>query len=277
MEEKIKIDLGHLQMTLLMPVWARALETEKENPLLIDRTAVEITRKIDFDFSKMSGNLKEINRMSWIARSKRYDLIIKDFISKNPNGIIVNIGCGLDTTYERSIVKPAFWYDLDLPDVIALRRKFLQESEKHSFIASSFLDKDWYSQIRSTDKILFISAGVFVYFEEQIIKDFIINLTNHFPDSELFFDVTSLKGLQIANNVIKASGLNSNSCFKWALSDTSIFNNWKSNLKLLNTYYTFKLPGLKMRLNDRIKGFLSDSAGVQYMVHLKQYRQNNAT
>jgi O-methyltransferase involved in polyketide biosynthesis len=211
METKIKVELGNVQRTLFMPVWARAVETKKENPILIDNTAVEIIESVDFDFSIMSTNLKEINQLSWIARSKRFDLIINDFIKENPNGSIVNIGCGLDTTYERTISKPAFWYDLDLPDVITCRKLFLRESDTHKFIASSFLDTKWFDQISTSDKVLFISAGVFVYFEESTIKGFILNVADRFPDSELFFDVTSPKGLQIANQVIKASGLSNDS------------------------------------------------------------------
>jgi O-methyltransferase involved in polyketide biosynthesis len=269
MNEKITTGLGHLQMTLFMPVWARAVESKKRNSVLDDRMAVEITDSVDFDFSKMTSNLRTINQLSWIARSKRYDLVINDFVRKFPEGTVVNIGCGLDTTYERADLKPAMWYDLDLPDVISLRRKFIGELEGHKFISASFLSKDWLDIIGKAGNILFISAGVFVYFEEPVIKSFIIDIAGRFPGSEMLFDVTSAKGLQIANQVIKSSGLSSESYFKWALSDKSVFEQWDNRIKLVNVYYTFKLPGLRMKLKDRLTGFLSDSAGVQYMIHLK--------
>lgn len=269
MENKIKIALGQVQKTLFMPVWARAVETKKQKPILTDNVAVQIINNIDFDFSQMTSNLKEINQIAWIARSIRFDIIINSFLKDNPNGIIVNIGCGLDTTYERINNQSVMWYDLDLPDVIELRRKFLKESDKRKFIADSFLDTDWLNKIPKDNKILFISTGVFVYFEESVIKDFLIRIADIFPESELFFDVTSPKGMQIANQVIKESGLDSSSYFKWGLIDKSIIKSWDNRIKFLDTYYTFKIEGLGLSFKNKIIGFLSDSAGVQYMIHIK--------
>jgi O-methyltransferase involved in polyketide biosynthesis len=224
----------------------------------------------------MTSNLKEINQIAWIARSKRFDIIINNFLKDNPNGTIINIGCGLDTTYERINNQSVLWYDLDLPDVIELRRKFLKESDKRKFIADSFLHTDWLNKIPRDNKIMFISTGVFVYFEESVIKDFLIRIADRFPEAELFFDVTSPKGMQIANQVIKESGLNSSSYFKWGLKDKSIIKSWDNRIKILNTYYTFKIKGLGLSLKNRIIGFLSDLAGVQYMIHLKLIKANKA-
>ena len=276
MENKIKIALGQIQKTLFMPVWARAVETKKQKPILTDNVAVQIINNIDFDFSQMTSNLKEINQIAWIARSKRFDIIINNFLKDNPNGTIINIGCGLDTTYERINNQSVLWYDLDLPDVIELRRKFLIESDRRKFISSSFLDTDWLNKIPRDNKIMFISTGVFVYFEESVIKDFLIRIADRFPEAELFFDVTSPKGMQIANQVIKESGLDSSSYFKWGLMDKSIIKSWDNRIKILNTYYTFKIKGLGLSLKNRIIGFLSDLAGVQYMIHLKLIKVNKA-
>jgi O-methyltransferase involved in polyketide biosynthesis len=276
MENKIKIALGQIQKTLFMPVWARAVETKKQKPILTDNVAVQIINNIDFDFSQMTSNLKEINQIAWIARSKRFDIIINNFLKDNPNGTIINIGCGLDTTYERINNQSVLWYDLDLPDVIELRRKFLKESDKRKFIADSFLDTDWLNKIPRNNKIMFISTGVFVYFEESVIKDFLIRIADTLPEAELFFDVTSPKGMQIANQVIKESGLDSSSYFKWGLKDKSIIKSWDNRIKILNTYYTFKIKGLGLSLKNRIIGFLSDLAGVQYMIHLKLIKDDKA-
>ena len=117
------------------------------------------------------------------ARSKRFDIIINNFLKDNPYGTIINIGCGLDTTYERINNQSVIWYDLDLSDVIELRRKFLMESDKRKFIASSFLDTDWLNKIQRDNKIMFISTGVFVYFEESAIKDFLIRIADRFPEA----------------------------------------------------------------------------------------------
>jgi O-methyltransferase involved in polyketide biosynthesis len=269
MKTKITIELGDVQKTLFMPVWARAVETKKKEPLLIDHTALDIIDSIEFNFSHMSENVPEISQIAWIARCKRFDMIVNDFITKHPDGTIVNIGCGLDTSYERINDSAIRWYDLDLPDVIELRRKFLKETEKRKFISRSFLDTSWFEDIEINDKVLFISTGVFVYFEETQVRDFIIKVADRFEDSELFFDVTSPKGLEIANKVIQKSGLDSRSFFKWSLTDKSIITSWDSKINLLDTFYTFRIEGLQMSDENKQIAIISDSHDIQYMVHLK--------
>ena len=266
---KIKVELGDIQRTLFMPVWARAVETKKENPILVDRTALEIIDTVDFDFSQMTDNLAEINQISWIARCKRYDLIVNKFINDHPKGTVVNIGCGLDTSYERINNNSILWYDLDLADVIELKRKFQKETEKRRFVSSSFLDTNWFSNLDIDDNILFISTGVFVYFEELEIRDFVIKVANRFDNCEMFFDVTSPKDLEIANQVIQKSGLDSRSFFKWALTDKSIIPSWDRRISLLNTYHTFKIEGLGLSDENKNIALISDSLDIQYMVHLK--------
>ena len=265
---KIKIELGDIQRTLFMPVWARAVETRKKNPVLTDETAVKIIDSVDFDFLPMFRNIPEISQIAWIARCKRFDLIAKDFIKRHPKGTVVNIGCGLDTSYERMNDPSVMWYDLDLPDVIELKKKFLHESVKRKFISGSFLESAWFDEVRIRENVLFISAGVFVYFEEPVIREFVIRVAEKFVGPEMFFDVTSPKGVEIANQVIQKSGLDSRSFFKWGLTDKAIIQSWDNRINLIATYYTFKIDGLDLSPENEQIARLSDSLDIQYMVHL---------
>ncbi len=266
---KIKVELGDIQKTLLMPVWARAVESKKDNPILVDMTALKIIEAVDFDFSQMTDNLPEISQIAWIARCKRFDLIVNKFLSDNPDGTVVNIGCGLDTSFERINSISIRWYDLDLPDVIELKKKFQKETDNRKYISSSFLDTKWFDNIVINDRILLIAAGVFVYFKESEIRDFVIKVADRFDNCEMFFDVTSPKGLEIANQVIHKSGLNSRSFFKWALTDKSIISSWDRRISLVNTYHTFRIEGLGLNDENKNIALISDSLDIQYMVHLK--------
>jgi O-methyltransferase involved in polyketide biosynthesis len=266
---KIKIELGDVQRTLFMPVWARAVETQKSNPILIDNTAVKIIDAIDYDFSPMTQNVPELSQISWIARCLRFDRIVMEFIKKHPKGTIVNIGCGLDTSFERINNRAILWYDLDLPDVINLKKNFISESNNRKFISSSFLDTKWFDDILIRDKVMFISTGVFVYFDESAIKEFIIKVADRFSETELFFDVTSPKGVEIANQVIQRSGLDSGSFFKWGLTDKSIISSWDNRINLVATYYTYNIEDLKLSPENEQIAKISDSLDIQYMVHLE--------
>lgn len=274
MTNKISIALSPLQQTLFMPLWARAIETKKEIPLLTDNRAVGIIESIDYDFETFN-DLEEINLISWISRCRKYDEVINRFIIANPGGTIVDIGCGMDTYYERAINSNIKWYELDLPDVIELKRKFFEETGNRKFISDSFLDTEWFEQIKSEEKVLFISAGVFCYFEESVIKDFLIKVINYFPSSELLFDVTSAHGVKVANSVIQKAGLDRNSFMKWSLKNKETILSWDKRLQLIDAYYTFKQKYLNLSFRNRIIGFISDFLNIQYILHLKIDQQTN--
>jgi O-methyltransferase involved in polyketide biosynthesis len=272
MANRININLGNVQKTLFLPLWGRAVETKKRRPLLVDETAVKIIDQVDYDFSQMTQNMDELSQIAWIKRGLICDQVIKNFITIYPEGTIVNVGCGLDTTFERTDNGKVKWYDLDLADVIELRRKFIQESERRKFIASSFLEKEWLENIGVKGNVLFIAAGVFYYFEEHQIKDFIIRLADKYPGSEMVFDVCSPIGVRVANKkVVESSGLDEQSHLTWGVEKKKDIPAWDSRIKIIRTYYYFRT--LRIGLRNLIMGTLSDFLGIQYVLHLKLGKQ----
>jgi O-methyltransferase involved in polyketide biosynthesis len=268
MSEKVVVDLGNVQKTLFLPLWGRAYETKKSNPLLVDKTALEIIEKVDFDFSTITRNMSELSQIAWIMRSICVDGVIERLLGKHPKATIVNIGCGLDTTFDRIDNGNLFWYDLDLPDVTALRKRFIKESDRRKTISASFLEEGWLKEITVSEDVLFIAAGVFYYFEEEDIKGFLNKLANKFPGGEILFDVCSPLGVKAANRmVVKRAGLDEKSFLKWGLKHTTDILSWDKRFKLLRTIYYFgdRRIGLKMRL----LGFVSDLLKIQYMIHLR--------
>jgi O-methyltransferase involved in polyketide biosynthesis len=268
MEDRVDVNLGNVQKTLFLPLWGRAEETKKKKPMLVDQTAARIIEQVDYDFSQMTQNLDELSQIAWIKRSLICDQVIREFLESHPEGTIVNIGCGLDTTFDRIDNEKLKWYDLDLPDVIELRRKFIQESERRKFIASSFLDKEWLDGIEVKGNVFFFAAGVFYYFEESQVKEFILRLADKFPGSEMLFDVASPIGVRVANKkVVESSGLDERSHLKWGLENKKVIPTWDSRIKIIRSYYFFRT--LRIGLRNILMGMLSDYLGIQYMLHLK--------
>jgi len=218
MSEKINIDLENVQVTLLLPLWGRAMETQKRNSSLTDKTAYEIINKIDYDFTTISNYIHAVTQHEWIALIIHIDRTINEFLMKFPKATIVNIDCGLDTTFDRIDNGELFWYDLDLPDVIELRKKFVLERERRKFISCSFLDDRWFSELHIEDNVLFMSAGVLYYFDEYQLKEIFNKIASSFPGSEFVFDAASSFGVKTANKkVIESSGLDQRSYLKWGL------------------------------------------------------------
>ena len=100
MGDKLKIEKGTIQETLLLPLWGRAAESAKDEPRLVDEKALEIIERIDYDFSEIEQT-QAMSQHGWVARALHIDRMVLDFIRRHPKGTVVNVGCGLDTTFYR--------------------------------------------------------------------------------------------------------------------------------------------------------------------------------
>lgn len=268
--EKIPVTLTTVEKTLLLPLWGRAAETRKEKSLLKDTKAVEIMDSMDYDFSGIEENVTGISQLSWIGRAMVTDKVIKELIGDHPEATIVNIGCGLDTAFERVDNGKLRWFDLDLPDVIELRRKFFSENERRKFIISSFLDENWFDAIEDRENIMFIAGGVFYYFDEDIIRDFFVRMAEKFHGSKFLFDVSSPTGIRAANRIVlKRSGMDTGTVLKWGLKKLKDIESWDRDIKIIKKYsfFTDLRPSLDFR--TRMGTYISDFLKIMYMVYLR--------
>jgi len=270
MNEKIPIGLGNVQITLLLPLWGRAAENRKRRPLLVDRKALEIIDRIDYDFTRMAARIRSISRFEWIARSIHIDRSIQEFLGRHPEATIVNVGCGLDTTFDRVDNGRLHWYDLDLPDVIELRRQFIPESGRMQCIAASFLDDGWFGRIPDKAQVMFIAAGVLYYFEESRLREMFRRIATSFPGSEFVFDAASPYGVGLANRkVIESAGFDERSFLQWGIEHASDMSAWDDRIRVVREFPMFRGLTKGLGLNDRILAFLSDRYRIMYMVHLR--------
>lgn len=268
MTDKIAIELGEVQKTLLLPLWGRAVETKKAKSLMEDSAAVRIIDEINYDFSDISQNINYITQLAWIARSLHIDNTIARFLKMNKDASIINLGCGLDTTYERINNKYIDWYDLDLPDVIELRKRFIAESEKRKFISSSMFDESWFAEIKNKENVLFIAAGVLYYFCEEEIKELFARLKNNFKGCEIIFDAASPMGVRVSNKkVIDSSKMNA--YLKWGIDDAKEILAWDEKYSLLEEYKMFSKFKRKLKFKEMIGTFFSDYYNIMFLAHLR--------
>ncbi len=268
MGQKLKIEKGNVQETLLLPLWGRAVETQKEKPRLIDKKAVEIIDMLDYDFSTMTNNINEMSRAGWIARSLHIDKTVAMFIKRYPEATIINIGCGLDTTFDRIDNGKIMFYELDFPKVIALRQSFNQDTERHKCIACSFLEKKWYDEIKNPKGLLCIAGGVLYYSEEKQIKDFFISMADHFGQCDFYFDSLSPMGIKIGNKqVLKKGGVNIELA-GWGLKRIKSLEKWDDRIKIVEAKPMYKGMKKGLSLSQKLGLAFSDILGVCHMVYI---------
>ena len=138
--------ISDVSATSLITLYSHALESQSPNPVLTDPKAVEITQQLNPEFSKSDntfhqnlarGKLDKRLVVHIALRAKRYDQYVKDFLQHAPNGIVVNVGCGLDTRFHRLDDGQITVYDLDFPEVITIKKNLLRETDRYHFILDS--------------------------------------------------------------------------------------------------------------------------------------------
>ena len=268
MNDKIKSKLTNVPETMLITLWAKATETARGvDALLRDEKAVEILRRIDYDFSKFKN--AKFSQAGCCIRASLIDKEIRAFLTQHPDAVVVQLGAGLDARYER-LNRPevTHWYDLDLPQAIELRKQCLEESERNSYIAGSMFDDEWMERVKSYGKpVLIVIEGVLMYFDPDKVKAFFEELCDKLDKATVVFDMLaySLVGHTKQHDTLKKVGKDVE--FKWSVLDTKEMEAWNPRIHLQTEYYMskynhgrypllfrmlYKIPYFFRRFNQRV-------------------------
>ncbi|MEO1296029.1 MAG: class I SAM-dependent methyltransferase [Cyanobacteria bacterium J06636_16] len=229
---KVAVDLGPVQETLLIPLLGRAVQTQKGNGLIQDEKAVQIVESLDYDFAKWQ---KSKSLMGATLRTRMYDQDVQAFLNQHPTGTIVEIGCGLNTRFERLDNGQAHWFDLDLPDSLALRRQFFQDEPRRTMLEASVLDTDWMEPVAATGgPWCFISEAVIIYLEAAQARQAITQIADRFPGAWLLIDTTSQKMIDGQSTHDAMRHMSQASWFRWACDDPHEIESW-ANLRLVQS------------------------------------------
>ena len=188
--------LGVVEDTLFVPMLGRIYASEHCPQILYDKKALELKNKLPSDLIEQNKQ-NQYTLLASASRSANMDRIIRDFLERRPNGAIVQLGCGLETTYYRCDNGRARWYAVDLPHVIEYRRGLLPEPERECYISGNAFAKDWIKKVRDEvldTPILVISGGLFHYFEENKVIA-LLRMIGQFGNMEVVFDTVNRKGM----------------------------------------------------------------------------------
>ena len=196
---------NEIAFTSFLTLYCHAIDAESKTPILHDTKSIEIAAALD---GMLAGSHDTLARnlcsrrvrsdlVTHIAmRARRYDKYVQDFLGKFPDGVIVNIGCGLDSRFLRIDNGFVRFYDLDLPEIMAIRSRFFSDTDRFHAISSSVLDYSWMETVgRHKGPFLFLAEGVFMYLYEDDVQNLVRELTKRFPGSELVCEVVNKKWL----------------------------------------------------------------------------------
>jgi O-methyltransferase involved in polyketide biosynthesis len=236
--------LSGVSESLLLPLYIRGLETHRSEAILRDELAVALIRKLKIDASSFSqAQVSEEVQVSILLRNRQFDQITRDYLTRYANAVVVHLGCGLDARFKRVDNDQVEWYDLDLPEVINLRRQLIDdETKRYHPLAYSALDTTWMDVVGVHQSLpfLFLAEGLFMFFEGPQVRNLVLALQQRFPNSELVFDAFSPFYVWGNNRRVARTHIGTEA--HWGLKRGKDLENWGKGIRLLDSWYPFLCP-----------------------------------
>ncbi|MFX0044573.1 MAG: class I SAM-dependent methyltransferase [Candidatus Hermodarchaeota archaeon] len=210
------IDTASIQSTMVGPLWARATFSKKYPHILEDQEASHIFAKVvkrhpeaKDEFVAMEQLVDEFLGIFFLVRARVFDDAVRSYLGGNPEATVVNLGCGLDTTFTRVDNGRLLWFDLDLPDAIDYRLGFIPGTTRSKCIPKSVFELSWFDDVdfTLTRGAFFIAGGLFSYFSEEALISLCNSMAERFPGAELMFDAGSRVGNMFVNRRFKKYGI----------------------------------------------------------------------
>src|SRR5689334_13899089 len=235
-----KIQFTKEKETMLITLNGRALQSAWKNPILPDPWAEEAMRHIDYDMSQSLTGVsswrmwKEIGCAIIATRAATFDMLTKRFLADHPDATVLHVGCGMDSRVFR-VDPPAGveWFDVDYPDVIALRRQLFPERDAAYHVIDAQLDDlRWMEDVPRNRPGLFLAEGVLHYLSETEVKALLNAVVAHFPSGQLIFDICNWFIVKRAGSNVGGTG----ATYKWGLDDPQDIKQLEPKLELIKEF-----------------------------------------
>ena len=254
---KHKIEKNTVQETLIIPLFARKVCSELYPNLYRDETSIRLIDEIDYDFSEAERKSRSLmqrfgslevamrqNDLAWEAR---------DYLKSHPTAAVVNLGCGLDSTGRACDNGSCKIYNLDFPDVIAVRNELLPAGEREENIPCNLNDTAWFSQIDASGGAVFFASGVFYYFLTEQVKALVQSMAGAFPGGVLVFDAANRTAVKmIAKTWLKSAKIKDVGAYFAVSNAPKEIGVWDSRLQVTSRGYMLGYNDLR---DPSVSGF----------------------
>lgn len=200
------MNISDVSKTAILTLIGRVTKAERKNPIINDPMAVLCLEKLLSIVSeeekrwilktkKMYTGIFASDINALIKRVKYFDKITDDYISNNPSCTVISLACGFDTRFWRINNKNYKYIELDLPEVIALKKELLKEQINYELIGCSVLDLSWIDKVtmNGNSNILIIAEGIFMYLPKQDVLSLFQVISQRFNDSQITLEMVHEK------------------------------------------------------------------------------------
>ena len=174
-DQKLHIEKNTIQETLIIPLYSRRLCNQLYPAIFSDPSASALMEHLDYDFSEVekqsSGLMQRFGALEIAVRQIDLAIEIKEYLTSHPCAAVVNLGCGLDQTGENCDNGSCKIYNIDMPDVIAVRDQLIPAADRVRNIACDITDTSWFSKIDGSEGAVFFASGVMCYIQTEEARE----------------------------------------------------------------------------------------------------------
>lgn len=197
-----------VERTLCIPLWSRAIAVKKLPQIMPDHDAVRILREMGE--TKPPTVLYNLECGALAGAIRQYDFAweIREYLKEHPKAAIVELGAGLSCLRRQIGNETNKWINVDFPDVIACREKYIPCGRLEKNVIGDITDHKWFDEVpfEQDNGVIFLAAGVLHYLTCDAVRDLVAAMADRFPGGLFVFDFISGKGMSGGNAQIKMTG-----------------------------------------------------------------------
>jgi len=260
--------LNGVEDTLYIPLAARIYASEKFPEFFYDEKALSLKQYIPTD--SIENNTTEYFYMASVCRQQTIDRKIRGFLKENNRSNVVFLGAGLETAYNRIGNAESDFFQVDLPNVMDIRKKVLGNEDNEKLISGDMFTLDWIKEIDTSQPTMIVVSGVYQYFAESKIIDMIKKMKSRIAKGEVIFDATNSKGLELANKYVRKTG-NTDAQMYFSVDNPKDFaNRTDTELMAVDGFFRDALKECRgLKLITRIYMYFADKLHRTLVIHLK--------
>ncbi|KAI0533362.1 S-adenosyl-L-methionine-dependent methyltransferase [Xylaria digitata] len=247
MAERTKVTLTGVTETLLIPLLGRAVDAATRSPILADPYAKGVIEKLDYDFGKLP--MPPTHAAGVALRTRYYDRWAEAVLSSHAHATVLHLACGLDSRNQRvEWGANVRWIDVDLSEVVTLRRRVLPTSlpgRDYQLVTADITDDAWLGSIPTDWPVLVVMEGLVSYLEPEDATSLLKRLAKTLKEGELHFECMNTTVLSASQKDRKAAVSQTGSVYKWAVDDLQDVEKIHPRLRLLEAIRYLEAPGVE--------------------------------
>ncbi len=200
------MDLSEVSLTAILPLLCRAIRSEMNDPVFNDPMAVLCLEKLMsiasdeekkriLKWRKKYTGINSRDLKARIMTVMSFDNIARQYISNNPGCTVINLACGFDTRFWRINIDTDKYIDLDLPEMVALKKEILKDHLNYELIGCSVLDPTWIDKVTANgnSNFLLLAEALFYYLPKNDVIKILGEISQRFKSSELILEIAPEK------------------------------------------------------------------------------------